>query len=161
MPNNLKELKELMQSKSFRGILIGLGAAIVILLVFEAGALVGYRKAAFSFRFGNNYYRAFGDRGTVLFHMPLRGASMEAHGAAGNIVSVNLPTFVVADRDNVEKEVLIATGTVLRHFNSTIQPTDLKVGDFTVVFGEPNGSSQIEARLVRVLPSPEGGGYGN
>lgn len=151
MPDNIKEF---IQSRSFQGILIGLGIAILILIIFEAGASVGYHKAAFSFRSGDNFYRVFGDRRTTVFKVPVRNMPMEAHGAAGNIVSVNLPTFVVADRDNVEKEVLIATDTILRHFDETIEPSDLTAGDFVVVFGEPNNDSKIEAKLIRVLPPP-------
>lgn len=151
MPDNMKKF---IQSRSFQGILIGLGIAIVILFIFEAGVSVGYHKAAFSFRSGDNFYRAFGDRRMTVLKVPVHNMPMEAHGAAGNIVSVDLPTFVVADRDNVEKEVLIATDTILRHFDESIQPSDLKVGDFTVVIGEPNEESQIEAKLIRVLPPP-------
>ena len=35
-----------------------------------------------------------------------------------------------------------------------IKELNLKVDDFTVILGSPNESSQIEAKLIRVLPPP-------
>jgi hypothetical protein len=39
-------------------ILAVLGVVIIELIVFQSGIFVGYHKAAFSFRMGDNYYRA-------------------------------------------------------------------------------------------------------
>ena len=98
-----KDLKEFAQSKSFRGVLVGLGIAITVLLIFEAGVAVGYRKAAFAYKFGDNYYRAFDERGPrAPFMVGLRGGLPDAHGAVGAIVSLTLPTFVVGGSDNIE-----------------------------------------------------------
>ena len=149
-----KDLKEFTQSKSFQGALVGIGIAIVALLIFQAGMFVGYRKAAFAYRFGDNYYRAFGDRGPRPFHMPLGGEFIEAHGAVGKIVSINLPTFAVTGPDDVEKVVLIGDETRIRHFDTDLSASDLKIDDFTVILGSPNESSQIEAKLIRILPPP-------
>lgn len=150
-----KELKEFTQSNTFRGIIVGIVVAIIALLIFQAGMHVGYRKASFSFRFGDNYYRAFGDQGgPKLFHMPLRGGFIESHGAVGQIVSINLPTFVVADPKGIEKVVLINDSTVIRQFDQDLTPDDLGIDNFTVVLGSPNEDSQIEAKLIRILPPP-------
>jgi hypothetical protein len=149
-----KDLKEFVQSKLFRGILMGIGIAIVVLFIFQAGVAVGYRKAAFAFRFGDNYYRAFGDHGPRLFQVPVSGGFIEAHGAAGRVVSINLPTFVMADRDNLEKVVLISDDTIVRRLDETVQPSDLLIDDFAVVLGSPNEDSQIEAKLIRIFPLP-------
>lgn len=152
-----EDLKEFAKSQTFRGIIIGVLVVVVALLIFQAGTFVGYRKAAFSYHFGDNYYRAFGDRGPKPFNIPLRGGLVGAHGTVGKVVSIDLPTFVVADRGNVEKIVLINNDTVIRHFDGTITPDNLKVDDFTVVLGSPNDNSQIEATLIRVLPPPSEG----
>lgn len=152
-----KDLKEFVKSQTFRGITIGVLIALVALLIFQAGMFVGYRKAAFSYHFGDNYYRAFGEKGPRAFQVPVRGGFLEAHGAAGSVVSVNLPTVVVADRDNVEKIVLITEDTIIREFENNITSADLSVDDFIVVLGAPNENSQIEAKLIRVLPSPPEG----
>lgn len=149
-----KNLKEFSRSKTFQGTLVGLGVAIVALLIFQAGMLVGYRKAAFSYRMGDNYYRAFGDRGPRPFQIPLRGGFSEAYSAIGKVMSINLPTFVVTGPDEVEKVILISESTQIRRFDRTIKASDLKVGDFTVTLGSPNDDSQIEAKLIRILPPP-------
>ena len=151
MHNNLKEFT---QSKSFRGILAGIGIAIVALLIFQAGMFVGFRKASFSYRFGDNYYRAFGDRGPKPFQGQPRDGFIEGHGAVGKIASIKLPTFVVTDPDDVEKVIAINEDTVIRRFDTTISADELKVNDFTVILGSPNDNSQIEAKLIRILPPP-------
>jgi|SRR3989338_358860 len=149
-----KDLKEFAQSKSFRGILVGIGVAIIALLIFQAGMFVGYRKAAFAYRFGDNYYRAFDHRGSKAFRESFPGKFMDVNGAAGTIVSIDLPTFVVVGPDEVEKVILIGDKTRIRHFDQEVEPSNLKVDDFTVILGSPNESSQIEAKLIRVLPPP-------
>ncbi len=150
-----KDLKAYTQSQMFRKILAGVGAAIVALLIFQAGMHVGYRKAAFSYRFGDNYYRVFGDHGRKPLRGSHRGGFMESNGAIGKIVSIDLPTFVVAS-DNVEKVVSIGENTHIRHRDAAATPADLKVDDSVVVFGPLNEESQIEARLIRIVPAPAG-----
>lgn len=150
-----KDIKEFAQSKTLQKILIGVGMAVVALLIFQAGMFVGYRKASFSYRFGDNYYRAFGDHGPKSFKGSMRGGFIEANGAVGKIVSINLPTFVVVGTDNVEKVILIRENTRIRHLDTTATSTDLKVDDSIVIFGSPNDSSQIEAKLIRIVPTPK------
>lgn len=154
-----KELKEFVASQTFRGIIIGVCIMVLALLIFQAGTFVGYRKAAFSYHFGDNYYRAFGDRGPRPFQIQMRGgAFIDAHGAVGKIVSINLPLIVVADPENTEKAVLIGEDTVIRKFEETIDASHLAVDDFIVVLGTPNDDAQVEATLIRVLPPPPEGG---
>lgn len=136
---------------------MGVGLALIVLLIFQAGMFVGYRKAAFSYRFGDNYYRAFGEHGPRPFQIPLQEGFIESHGAVGKIVTINLPTFVMVGPDEIEKVILIGDDTQIRHFDTTISASDLKVDDFTVVLGSPNENSQIEAKLIRVLPAPPEG----
>ncbi len=148
-----KKFKEFTQSSKFRTLLICLGIAVVALVIFQAGIFIGYRKASFSYHFGDNYYRAFGQRGPRPFEVPIRGGFIEAHGATGKIISVNLPTFVVTGSDNIEKVILIQDDTKIRYLDATITPQTLKVSDMVVVIGSPNENSQIEAKLIRVIPA--------
>ena len=147
-----KDIKEIIQSKRFRFMLIGLGFVVSALLIFQAGMFVGYRKAAFSYKFGDNYYRVFSDHKGRSFRSSLRGSFIDGYGAVGKIISVNLPTFVVAGTDEVERIVLITDDTRIRRFDKSITPSELKTGDFVVVFGSPNESSQVEAKLIRFIP---------
>ncbi len=141
------------RSKLFRGTLAAVAAGVVALLIFQAGMSFGYRKAAFEYRFGDNYYRAFGEHGPRPFGVPMHDEFMGAHGAAGKIVSINLPTIVVSDR-GVEKMITVATDTPVRYLGTTISAADLKVDDFVVVLGSPDTNADINAKLIRVVPPP-------
>jgi hypothetical protein len=77
-----------------------------------------------------------------------------SHGVAGKVVSVALPNIVVLDRDGTEKTIVTTDKTIARRFRDTLALKDITVDDFVVAIGEPNEASQIEARLIRLLPEP-------
>ena len=156
-----KDIKEFTRSKTFRRILISVGVFICTLIIFQAGMFIGFRKASFSYRFGDNYYRAFGDRGPKPFRESMMGAFIESNGAMGKIISINLPTFVLLGPDNIEKVILIKNDTLIRHLDASATSSDLKVDDFVVAFGSPNENSEIEAKLVRVIPVPNNSPFFN
>lgn len=148
------DIKKIVQSKAFIGIIIGIGIAAAVILIFQAGVWAGYRKAATSFRFGDNYYRFVGgQRGRFAPGLP-HGEFPDANGAVGRIIKIELPTIVIEDRGRVEKTVVIKEDTSIMRFRETIQPEDLKTDDFVVVIGSPDDQSQIEAKLIRVMPKP-------
>lgn len=135
-----------------RSLFFGICIAIVALLIFQAGILVGFRKAEFSERLGENYYQAFGpsrDRAMGFFREEIEGG----HGASGKIVRIDLPTFVVAEEDNTEKIIMLDKTTILRRFRDEIKDTDLKIDDSVIVLGSPNETGQIVANFVRLIPS--------
>lgn len=150
------------QSKNFKKILYGVGAAIAILTIFQAGMFVGYKKADFSYRWGDNYHRAFGGhRGEERM---MGGKMMDSFrgkdftnssGAIGRVISLNLPALAIENADGIEKIILINDDTVIRRFRETIKANDLKIGDFVVVIGAPNNNAQVEAKIVRIMPKPE------
>ncbi len=142
------------QSKQFRRILIRIGIFVIVLTIFQAGEMVGYRKALYSRGLGDNYARAFGnDMNEFMGGLP-NDHMMNSHGSVGKIVRITLPTFVVADKDNTEKVITIESETQIRRFRNTLQSGDLKIGDFVVVLGEPDEQATIDARLIRVIPPP-------
>jgi hypothetical protein len=143
--------KDSTQSKKFRGIVIGFGIATFTLLVFRAGIVVGYRKAHFSARLGDNYSRAFGNRPTDFPFGMMASDLPGGHGTVGKIVGITLPTFVVASPDNVEKIVLIKADTIIRRWRDTIASSSLIINDSVVVLGTPNDQGEIEARLIRTI----------
>jgi hypothetical protein len=150
-----QRIQNFFKSKAFMRILYVLGGIVVALAIFQAGVFVGYRKASFSLGLGNNYYRAFGghDR-RAPFGLAPDDEFSEGHGAIGRIVRVSLPSFVVATPDNLEKTVVITGDTAIRRFRDAATPNDLKVDQYVVVLGSPNSQSQIEAKLIRLLPPP-------
>lgn len=150
------------QSKNFKKVLYGVGIAIAVLLIFQAGMFVGYKKASFSYRWGDNYYRTFGGhRGgerMMIGRMmdSFRGKDFtNSSGAIGKIVNINLPALTIENSDGIEKMILIADDTVIRRFRERVKTNGLKIGDFVVVIGAPNNNAQVEAKIVRIMPNPE------
>lgn len=152
------DFRDIHKSQKVRGILIGLGVAVLVLVIFQAGMVAGHSKAKFGARFVDNFERNFvGPRGGGLGgRLPGQGVP-GGHGAVGEIVSISLPLVVVAGPDNLEKTVSVSTSTLIRRFQNEISETDLKTGEFVVVLGNPNDEGQIEAKLIRVMPVLSGG----
>lgn len=150
------------QSKNFKKILYGVGVAIAILAIFQTGMFVGYKKADFSYRWGDNYHRTFGGHlggermmgGKIIDSF--RGKDFtNSSGAIGRIVNISLPALTIENSDGIEKMILIADDTSIRRFRETIKADELKIGDFIVVIGAPNDNAQVEAKIVRAMPNPE------
>ena len=152
-------MQNFFQSKTTRRTLGIIGTVFVALVIFQAGVFVGYRRAAFSYHWGDKYERTFGgrDRGGMMGGgMGRMGFPREdftnANGAVGKIITIHLPTIVLADRDGIEKIILIKSDTIIRHFRDMLTPADLKLGDEIIVVGAPNDSGQVEAKLIRIMP---------
>ncbi len=151
----MKQWSEYIHSKTARKILMGIGALIIILLIFDVGILVGYKKGTFSCRLSDNYFRIFGeeqgDNVGLNTQIP-QGEMPTGHGAVGTIAHIDLPVLIVANADKLEKSVHISDSTIIRRINKTIHASDLKIDDFVVVVGSSNNQGQVEAKLIRVLP---------
>lgn len=145
------------QSKTFKAVLWGIGGLVLFLLIFGAGMSVGFKKASFSYQWGENYHQNFGGpRGGFL--APWSGRDfIDAHGVTGQIIKIDGNTLVIKGRGDAEKIVALDEKTVIERFRETLKPADLKVDDLIVVIGAPNNAGQIEAKLVRVMPPPPGG----
>ena len=137
-----------------RPLLFVLGILIIALGIFEAGVAVGYHKAGFSYEWGDHYYRAFGPSRSGRTHLrPPGDDALSDHGAAGLIVSLSLPTFIIEDTNHVERIVRISGDTMIRQSRETLSASSLKEHDFVVVLGRPNARAEIEARFIRLLPT--------
>jgi hypothetical protein len=133
-------------------ILYGIIILIGVLLIFQAGVMVGYHKANFSYGRMDNYNKAFGSRRGMPAMM--KNDFSDAHGAAGKIVKVSLPTVVLEDQDGTEKTILITDSTLIKEMRDNASTTALKEGEFIVVLGTPNDKAQVVASLIRLLPAP-------
>ena len=146
------DFKSFFQSKKIKIALAVIFALIVILLVFQAGVFVGFKKASFSYQWGENYYKNFAGprRG---FMEDFRGREMMApHGLFGAIIKKDDSSLVIRGIDNAEKIILINKDTAINRFREKINPIDLKINDNITVIGSPDSSGQIEAKLIRVMP---------
>jgi hypothetical protein len=147
-----EKIKKIFDSKILVGVLYGIGIVIVFGLVFSAGISVGFHKASFGRDWGENYKNNFGMMPPPPF---MKDDFPNAHGAVGKIIKIELPTIIVQDQDGTEKVVLIKEDTKIQKMRDDIKNSDLKVDDFIVVIGSPNDQGQVEAKFIRMMPSPD------
>jgi len=150
-------VKKILKSKVFKAVIYLLGFIIVASFIFRAGVYAGLEKASFGRDWGDNYSKNFG--------MMPRGPKMmmdnfdnlpNPHGAIGRIIKNNESSVVVLDdKDKIEKVILINDNTEIRKMRESISIGDLEIDTFIVVIGQPNSDGQIEAKLIRVMPSPD------
>lgn len=155
-------IKNFFEDKKNKKVLCVIGTIIIALVIFQAGIFVGYHKAAYSYGWGENYYKTFGERGwrgardhdfnIMGFGHHMGMGLSNSHGTVGKIISINLPNIIIEDQDRIEKTVLLTNDTVIRSLRDEVDPSRLSVGDFVVVIGTPNEQAEIEARLIRIMP---------
>lgn len=147
-----EKILKIFESKILVRILYIAGIAIVLILIFSAGFSVGFHKASFGRAWGENYEKNFG----MMPEHPEFGKDNfpNAHGAVGKIIKIELPTIIVQDKDQTEKVVLINENTKIQKMRQPVEQKDLKVDDFAVIIGSPNDKGQIEAKFIRIMPSP-------
>lgn len=149
-------IQKLLEPKMFKKIMKGLGILLVALFIFEAGMFVGFHKGKFGRDWDDNFSRNFGPRGSgrmgMMSNFPENFPN--SHGAIGKIIKIEYPTMIVADKDNIEKVVLISDETRIRQMREEGTKDSLKLNDYVVVIGSPNTQGQIEAKLIRILPPP-------
>ena len=150
----MEKIKKIFETKKFEKVVLVVGILILVLVIFQAGVFVGFHKASFSNRWGENYRETFGGRRGGMMGMMWRDNDYStAHGAVGKIIKLELPKIMVIGPDNIEKIVVIGSDTTILSFRNNINTTDLKIGDYIVTIGSPNSLGEIEAKLIRLMPS--------
>lgn len=148
-------------SKKFRAAIIVVASFAVLLFVFKVGVFVGYKKAQFSYRWGENYQRNFaGPRRGFLGDIK-RGFGdkdfINAHGTFGEIIKIDTATsseksiLIVKGKDDAEKTIIVSNKTIIVKGRDAVKIDDIKVDAIIAVIGSPNEQGQIEARLIRVF----------
>lgn len=153
-----EKLKEVVDSKCFKKIIIVVSIIIILTVVFGAGLGIGYRKARFSYQWGDNYHKMFGGpRQGFMRQMPppfrMTDDFINSHGTTGSIIKIDGGSLIIKGNDNVEKTIVVTDKTAIVSGRQNIKVSDLRVGDLTVTIGSPNNSGQIEAKLIRVFNS--------
>ena len=150
-----KNIKKVVESKKFKIALSVFGGLIIAMLIFQAGIFVGFHRAIFGRDWDKNYSSNFGGMrpgpsmiGGMYDRLP------NAHGAIGRIIKADLPTIIVLDKDETEKVVLVNDDTIIRSLDGSNNTASLKIDSYVVVIGSPNESGQIEAKFIRITPSP-------
>lgn len=152
-----EDIKKILESKISNKLLYTIGIALVAMLIFSAGVSVGFHKASFGRAWGENYERNFGFRSDrpMFGNMFTTNNFPNSHGTVGKILKIELPTMIVQDKDNTEKVVLIKDDTQIQKMMSLVKVNNLSIDDYVIVIGSPNELGQIEAKLIRIIPSPE------
>ena len=143
--------KVFIESKRFKQILKVIGVAVVVLTVFQLGVFVGFRKARFSYRLGDNYHRMFGGPRGGLFSNFAGRDFFSGHGTVGSIVRIDGQSLVIKGRDSVEKIVGVDSTTTIRKARFEVSLADLKPGDEVVIVGTPKDDGSIEAKVIRLF----------
>lgn len=124
------------------------------LIIFKLGMFAGYHKALFSYQSDNRHFMfsSSGVAGGMMLPAPgfAREEFSTSHGATGRVVSVSLPTFVIASPDNKERTIMVGDRTMVRRFQNTVPATDIRADDFTVVLGNPDDAGRIQAKFIRL-----------
>ncbi len=146
------QISKFFNSKTFQVITWGVAILILIFISFSAGVRVGFEKASHTFeRRGISPRLMPHGSGTPSMFME-RGELGETRGLSGIISSATGTEVTVEDRNGEDRAVSISPETKIRSGGDEIKVTDLKQGDFIVVFGETNSDEQIVPKLIRVLP---------
>ncbi len=149
-----EDIKALTKSKYFYKVILGIALVIWTITIFQLGVFVGFKKASYFFKLGDNYYRNI--RGPKMMPMGMQDNDMpRSHGAIGKVIEVSLPTIVIEDKDGMEKTILIDNKTMIKKLEKLASSTDIRENDSAVVIGTPNKNALIEAKLIRILPPLE------
>lgn len=151
------KILQFLKSKVFIAIIAAIFGLALLAGAFGFGVFVGYRKANFSYRWGENYHLNFGGPKGGFFQdfRDLGGRDfIGGHGVFGQVIKIDSQTLVIKGQDNVERIVLVKSDTSIRRLGEDIKLSDLKIDEYITVIGEPNDLGQIEAKFIRVMPLP-------
>ena len=160
--------REYFKSHKYKVLLLVIGFIIVGLGSFAIGLRVGFDKARFSYKWGENYERnfigpkqgnfqgGFDGPGRMIgagrggFGMMGEGFR-NGHGIGGDIISISDSSLVIKDELNNENKVNVTDKTIIKMFGEDLKLSGLKQDQRVVVMGRPNDSGSIDALLIRVF----------
>lgn len=155
------DLKNFWQGKTLKIVVGCLGAFIILLLVFQVGVFVGFSKARWSFKWGDNYHKNFGGPRNG-FLRDFEGKDfVGGHGTPGTIAKIDGNNIIIKDPRGMEKIVTITDKTAIKKGMTDLKFSDLKIDDRLVIIGAPRDDGSIEAQLIRIFdpndlsPSPK------
>lgn len=170
-------MQEILKSRSFKIAAVIIGSVAIALVIFTAGVNVGFHKAKFSFKFGENYERNFmGPYPGMDKPMNLNGPMgmmrekvrdfegsdfRNPHGISGTIISISENSLIIKDKDNKENTVSVDDETVIKLGRDTIKIGDLKNDKEVVIIGRPGDDGVINADLIRVFNKNMSDGQNN
>lgn len=127
----------------------------IALIIFQFGVFVGFHKASFGKDWGDRYSRNFDPRARdSIGKLPRPDRFSTGHGAIGKIISVSENSFIIDGPEHIEKVVVFSDQTLVRKFRDTTTLSTVTLGMSVIVIGEPRPDGAINAKLIRIIPSP-------
>jgi hypothetical protein len=157
-------IQEKVKTRGFKIAALAIGVVIIVLVSFAGGVAVGFMKAKFSYKFGENYERNFiggpfqGQKGMMGDREPrgmmgnFEGRGFRSgHGISGNIISIADNKIIIKDRNGQENTISVGDKTLIKRGQDTISLNDLKNNEQIVVMGQPGDNGMVNADLIRVF----------
>lgn len=144
-------LKETFHSRPISSTILLLAILLIILLIFQAGMFVGYRKASFGLNWRANFYNNPDDPQSVFAPFMHYGNEINPRGIVGEIISVRMPHFIIKGAGPDERIVYIDPNTAIRCPIGSASTSDLVLGQHVVVIGRPGEKGILNATLIRLL----------
>ncbi len=143
-------------SPKFGRTVAALGAILVILIIFQAGVLIGYERGTHALNWETDMGRGMGDPRSMLAPFMHDTDDPSSHGAIGTVVSVHQPLFMVKGASQAERVVVIVPSTLIRRMHTMASTSDILPGTQVVVIGAPGVDGRLQADFIRILPAPPG-----
>ncbi len=141
----------------FKGLLLGSGSILLLLMVFWLGMMVGEHKAQFTLKWGEKYEDHFGgmnfsaEPGRGFLPRPSEKPGIGGHGVAGEILEVDEDSMIILGANNLELVVLIDSDTRVIIGRSFVELDKVEVGTHAVVIGSPTKDAEIDARMIKIF----------
>lgn len=141
----------------FKGLLLGSGSILLLLMVFWLGMMVGEHKAQFTLKWGEKYEDHFGamkngrESGRGFPPKPSEKPGIGGHGVAGEILEVGEGSMIILGANNLEQVVLINDDTRVIIGRSFVELDEVDVGGHAVVIGSPTKDAEIDAKMIKIF----------
>ena len=145
-------MKNYFQSNVVSKIILILAALLVILLIFQAGIMVGYRRGFFASNWNGAHGQIMDEPDSIFAPFVHDSDDINPHGAVGNIVSVRLPSILIKGPNSAEQVITISSTTAIRFIHSNASTSDLVPGNQVIIIGEPKDNGSISAAFIRIMP---------
>jgi len=143
---------EFTQSQIFSRIIYSIVGLLLVLLIFQAGMYLGFRRAAFSVNWDTAHNCNLRDPRSIFAPFGNDTPEINPHGSVGEILSIRLPLIVVKGISGDEDFILISTSTSIRKLRGAASTSDFVVGGQIVTIGSPDERGQIHASFIRLIP---------
>ena len=134
-----------------RKTIYGLAILLAVLIIFQAGMSVGYRRATFLYHWDTSYSSGLGNPHSILAPFARDADDMNPNSVIGNLVSVHMPLIMVKGPSSAERVVLLSSSTIIRYSGQDVSISNLSNGNQVLVIGAPDDQGQIRASFIRIL----------